>query len=185
MAITARLSQARQQDLRPGWSGTDTIETACSCEYQFSEAGTENLSLLRCKKCQIDRVYENYSVPEGDCMAFLLLHRLGMPLRVEVALVTEWYPASARSLQRVNRPSAHDCPTETTGWIYFGVCVLSRDRCPYHTHMFPYCFIHLELGITHALNAEGNDIGKPALQIRDQVTFVPEERLGSHGVHNI
>lgn len=58
-------------------------------------------------------------------MAFLLLHRLGMPLSVEVALGTEWYPASARSLQRVNRPSAHDCPTEMTGWIYFGVCVLS------------------------------------------------------------
>jgi len=60
------------------------------------------------------------------------------------------------------------------------------DSCPYHRHQFPYLFLNLQVSVTQSLGPNGEpDATSPRMQQQDQVTFVPTQQLGAHGVLNV
>lgn len=59
------------------------------------------------------------------------------------------------------------------------------ERCPYHHHQLPYCFVNLSTSLTQALDEDGSDVGEPNLQHEGQAVWVPSNALGSHAVRNV
>lgn len=163
----------------------------------FTKLIRSRRALLRTVECAIDQVLGDVSVPNEG--AYWLLYATdARPLVAKPATPGERAPIEKALL--VQLPPAHVPPrAASVGLFNVGTRLLHTDervniwefalapgeRCAFHTHTLPYCFINLEVSRTQALDAEGAPVGESRLQTKDQVTFVSCTLLGSHGVLNV
>jgi len=63
--------------------------------------------------------------------------------------------------------------------------IAPNERCPYHRHVLPYCFVNLSSSLTQALAEDGTHVGKPAFQTEGFCVWVAPDALGEHGVLNV
>ena len=61
-----------------------------------------------------------------------------------------------------------------------------HECCPFHCHSLEYFFINLAVSETLEMDSDGNAVDNiPRSQTENQITFVPYQDLGAHGVKNV
>ena len=157
--------------------------------------------LVETPACVLDVSGSRASMDEGASASYTLSlsREAGLSARRITAADTQAHSQDADVLLQFSVLGRRESVNPPAGYQPVGTSLLLSDdlvnvyefrlapgeRCAYHHHLLPYCFVNLSSSLTQALARDGRHVGEPSFQNEGHCVWVAPDQLGAHGVLNV